>query len=197
MILACTAFDRAFPQVHRTHGAGYNRLMPDRSGDWLTQARRNLEQARDSADAQRQQRAEANAWLVESLRDAAIENAIIREHTIYPYQFNENSAELNELGQRDMRILADYFKENPGDLNVRKASTAHDLYDNRVKKVIAVLTDAGVDMDRVEISDGLPGGDGITGSEATLRFKDKVLQVEQQDKTTTYYTRTQQPQAGE
>jgi len=27
--------------------------MPDRSGDWLTQAGRNLEQARDSADAQR------------------------------------------------------------------------------------------------------------------------------------------------
>ncbi len=35
------------------YGPGYNRLMPDRSADWFTQARRNLEQAQDSADAKR------------------------------------------------------------------------------------------------------------------------------------------------
>jgi hypothetical protein len=144
----------------------------------------------EEAELQKKQRAEANTWLVESFRDAAIENAIVREHTIYPYQFIQNSADMTELGRRDMRVLAEFFRDNPGQLNVRKADTPDELYDKRVKKVVRELADAGVDMDRMDISDGLPGGDGITGSEAVLHFKDKVLQVEQEEKTTTAWTST-------
>ena len=140
-----------------------------------------------------QQRAEVNAWLVESFRDAAIENAIVREHTIYPYQFIQNSVELNELGQRDVRILAEHFKDNPGQLNIRKSDTPAKLYQDRVQKVLSLLVDAGVDKNRIQVGDDLPGGDGITGSEAVLQFKDQVLRVAQEEKTTTAYTTTEQP----
>ena len=102
-----------------------------------------------------------NTYLTNSLRDLAIENAILREHTIYPYQFVENSVELNELGQRDLQILAAHYRQNPGNLNVRRGDLPQEFYRARVKTVIDTLVKADVDADRLRISDDLPGGDGM------------------------------------
>lgn len=46
-------------------------------------------------------------------------------------------------------------------LNVRRGRVVDQLYDARVKAVISFLDDAGVDSERIGISDGFPGGHGM------------------------------------
>lgn len=101
-------------------------------------------------------------YLTESIRVRPIDRAIIAQHTLYPYHFVINSAKLNPLGERDLRVLAEHLKVNPGPLNLCRGKASSDLYQARVKAVVHSLGQAGVDVDRVEIADRLPGGEGMT-----------------------------------
>jgi hypothetical protein len=94
--------------------------------------------------------------------------AVIRQHTIYPYHFAAESATLNELGQRDVAILAGHFANLPADggippatLSVRRGDASPGLYDARVRAVTAELARGGVPNDRVRVADTVPGGDGM------------------------------------
>lgn len=49
----------------------------------------------------RQQRA-FDMWTVDSIQQAAMKNAVIEQHAIYPYDFAPNSAALTELAKRDL-----------------------------------------------------------------------------------------------
>lgn len=102
-----------------------------------------------------------NAELVNALNDTSMRNAIISQHTIFPYHFAENSDKLNELGEHDLSVLAGYFKDNPGPLNVRRNNTTEDIYQARVKFVLNQLKQAGVETSRISVSDGMPGGEGM------------------------------------
>jgi len=113
------------------------------------------------------ERTEMNRWTVNSYYDDMSGNAIIAQHTFYPYHFLANSAELNELGTRQLSILADHYRENPGPLNIRKGAEPASLHQKRVNAVLTLLKDAGVPTDRVISADGLPGGDG-SGSDRVL-----------------------------
>ena len=99
--------------------------------------------------------------LVNSLNNLGVENAIIAQHTLYPYHFVSNAKELNELGQRDLAILIGHFVEHEGTLNIRRQETSPELYEARVTHVMAELKNGGVDTDRMGIADGMPGGDGM------------------------------------
>ncbi len=99
--------------------------------------------------------------LVNTLNNLQVENAIITQHTLYPYHFETDGAGLNDLGQRDLAVLAKHFKEHPGVLNVRKGETGAELYTARVAQVQSRLKEAGVDVSRITISDGMPGGPGM------------------------------------
>ena len=99
--------------------------------------------------------------LVNALNDTAIQNAIVSQHTLYPYHFMENGAELNELGRHDFAVLTKYFMEHPGSLNIRRADVPADLYEARVNMIVEHWTKAGIKMERVRISDGMPGGPGM------------------------------------
>lgn len=114
-----------------------------------------------------------DAKLVESVNNLAIENAIVSQHTLFPYHFVQNSPELNELGQRDLAVLADRFLENAGPLNIRKGSVPAELYEARVNHVVDTLKEAGVEAERITISDGMPGGSGMP-SENVLRILEKA-----------------------
>lgn len=103
-----------------------------------------------------------NSRLLNSYNDIAIQNAIVSQHTLFPYHFVKNGAELNELGQKDLAALTSHFINYPGHLNIRKHNTAEDLYDARVNMVRERLQQAGIAMERISISDGMPGGSGIT-----------------------------------
>ncbi len=102
-----------------------------------------------------------NAKQVNMLNDIAIENAIVTQRTLYPFHFINNSEKLNELGRKDLSILIEHFKEYPGQLNVQQQDTDYSLYQARLAFVFQELQDAGVDMTKVSLVDGMPGGDGM------------------------------------
>ena len=121
-------------------------------------------------------------------RAEAVDNAVIREHTIYPYQFVEGRAELNELGRRDVNVLAEHYGGQGGTLNVRRGDAAQELYMGRCKAVMEALAVAGVDQKRILLADGLPGGDGMSSRQVLI-----ILESEQGKAGEPY---SQQPGAG-
>lgn len=108
-----------------------------------------------------------NRQLIHTYNDIALENAIISQHTLYPYHFVKNGAELNELGKRDLDVLIRHFTKLAGHLNIRKYHLSTELYEARIEFVHQRLLDAGINMDRISISDDMPGGSGIA-SESIL-----------------------------
>lgn len=102
-----------------------------------------------------------NSKLINTYSDIAIQNAIISEHTMFPYHFVKNGAELNELGQRDLAVLTGHFAKNGGHLNIRQLGASADLYEDRVSLVRERLQEAGIEMDRISVSDGMAGGSGM------------------------------------
>ena len=106
-----------------------------------------------------------NAGLITAYNDTAMENAIIVQHSLYPYHFVNNSDQLNELGRRDLSVLAKHFKEYPGRLDISRDGTSGTLYQARLAYVTGQLKKDGVDISKLTISDGLPGGSGMTSSE--------------------------------
>ena len=114
------------------------------------------EDARTAADRRLDQE------LVKTLNNVGVENAILTQHTLYPYHFVLDGAQLNDLGQRDFAVLARHYTEHPGLLNVRLGDgVSPELYKARVAFVTSRLKDAGIDPARVSISDGMPGGSGL------------------------------------
>lgn len=124
-----------------------------------------------------------NAKQVNMLNDIAIENAIVTQHTLYPYHFINNSEQLNELGHRDLSILIEHFKEYPGQLNVQQGHMDYNLYRARLAFVSQELQDAGIDMTKVSIVDGMPGGDGME--------TDEVIEIQEADRESTGTDRLQ------
>ncbi len=108
-----------------------------------------------------------NSRLINTYNDIALENAIISQHTLYPYHFVKDGAELNELGKRDLAVLIRHFIKQAGHLNIRKYNIPAELYEARVESVHKRLQEAGINMDRISISDDMPGGSGIA-SESIL-----------------------------
>lgn len=102
-----------------------------------------------------------DAELVSTLNNIGVENAIITQHTLYPYHFDPDSPELNGLGERDLSVLARHFANKAGTLNVRRGDTPVGLYEARVTNVLEKLKTAGVETSRLSISDGMPGGTGM------------------------------------
>ena len=114
-----------------------------------------------------------NAGLITAYNDTAMENAIIVQHSLYPYHFVNNSEQLNELGRRDLSILAKHFKEYPGELDINRDGISESLYKARLVYVAGQLKKDGIDISKLTISDGLPGGSGMTSGD--------VLQINQAD----------------
>ena len=119
-----------------------------------------------------------NEELVNTINDIAMQNAIISQHTLFPYHFVKNSDKLNELGRFDLTILANHFMENPGHLNIRRNNTPEELYQARVSCILEQLEDMGIEAEQITVSDGMPGGSGM-GSEKVLTI------LERENKKTT------------
>lgn len=102
-----------------------------------------------------------DAGLVSAVRDSAVKNAIITEHTLYPYHFEPGGVELNELGQRDVAVLAEHFGTHTGALGVRRGGAGDALYNARVDAVKRELARDGVTGDAVRVADENPGGSGM------------------------------------
>ena len=123
---------------------------------------------------------ELDRQIVQSVSNCEERNAVLAQHTLYPYHFEINCPTLNELGQRDLAILAEAYLVCPGPLNVRRGQTEDALYRGRVDTVVAALQAKGVEVAKVRVSDGLPGGDGISSPDAANAMRRRVDPVANQ-----------------
>jgi hypothetical protein len=117
-----------------------------------------------------------NRKIVDTYSDLAIQNAIIAQHTLYPYHFVNNGAQLNKLGQRDLSILVQHFQNNPGQLTLQQGGTESLLYQSRAQAVYETLLAGGIPDGKIRITDGMPGGDGITSN--------SIIEILETEKTT-------------
>jgi hypothetical protein len=99
--------------------------------------------------------------LAERPHEAAIERAIVSQHTLFPYHFVPNSPMLNELGVRDLDVLATHYRYNPGRLHVRRGEAPEELYRQRLRNVLNLLESTGVNVESLAVSDGPAGGETI------------------------------------
>ena len=111
------------------------------------------------------------------VHDQAVYNAIVAQHTFFPYHFMANGDALNPLGERDLGALADYYRLHPGDVIVRRGDTPEELYDGRVRQVLQGLSRAGVDTDRVKVSDANLPGRGMPGDRVVKILELKPMKV--------------------
>ena len=111
---------------------------------------------------------EMNEAMIDSYNLRSQDDAIIRQHTIYPYHFVNNSAELNALGRREVYVLAHHFRNNPGPLNLHQGDANAPLYQARIKTVMDSMVNAGVASDRLVITDVMPGGDGLSSDQVVI-----------------------------
>ncbi len=123
-----------------------------------------------STDTIDEHRHALNIWLHNSIRDEAIRNAIISQRTLFPYHFVPDSAALNDLGKSELKVLAAHFSTNSGQISVGRGETPEPLYLARLKDVAERLREFGVDLERLKISDVLPGGDGMSSERVVEIF---------------------------
>ncbi|MHC4637533.1 MAG: hypothetical protein ACYTBV_08530 [Planctomycetota bacterium] len=110
-----------------------------------------------------------NSELVNSYNNIAVHNAVITQHTLFPYHFVKNGADLNELGSSDLKVLTGHFLKYPGRLNIRRGDTPENLYQARTDLVLEKMLEAGLESDKVRISDDMPGGPGM--------YSEKILTI--------------------
>lgn len=122
------------------------------------------------ASAYRDQR-EFDVFAIESVQEAAMKNAILEQHALFPYHFVPGSATLTEVGQRDLSFLTDNYKTNPGPLALIKGDTPDELYSLRKNAVATALQQAG--LASIAITDGPVGGRGMTGQAAVIARRAK------------------------
>lgn len=109
-----------------------------------------------------------NEALLDGYNLEAMDNAVIRQHTLYAYHFVQHSANLNALGQREASVLAHHYKKNPGPVNLNRGEETDAIYQARVQTLRDWLINGGVDASRITIAEGLPGGDGLSADHVVI-----------------------------
>lgn len=117
-----------------------------------------------------------NAWAVESVTDGAINQAIIAQGTLFPYHFDPRAETLNHLGKHDLAVLAEYYREHPGQLSLPRGSLSDGLYERRVATVATALAQSGVQKDRISIANALPGGSGMPSERVVVILENEATQ---------------------
>jgi len=117
-------------------------------------------------------RGRSAAWAGDAFRNASLNQAILTQRTLYPYHFETGSPGLNDLGRRDLGVLAAHTGAGPLEINVRRGATSPALYEARVKHVLEALAAAGAAS--ATVRDGLPGGEGLSSERVIVILKEKM-----------------------
>lgn len=88
------------------------------------------------------------------------------QRAIFEYHFRPHSAELTSLGRKVVLVLADSLERDGGRISVQRGSASKDIYAARIILVRENLRAGGVDIERIVIEDGTPGGAGTTSRNA-------------------------------
>ena len=102
--------------------------------------------------------------------------AVLRQHTIFDYQFVSGSASLTTLGSRDLGYLAEAMRLEGGTIAVRRGHADERLYAARLDSVRRALALRGIGQDRVALVDGLAGGRGVESGEALI-IREQVRKI--------------------
>lgn len=105
--------------------------------------------------------------------DDQVAQGVIRQHTLFDWQFESGSAKLTALGRRDVKILAGAMRDGGGSISVRRGSADDRLYTARRDAVRKALVAEGIPADRVSLDDAGPGGPGATTSDA-LQIRERI-----------------------
>jgi hypothetical protein len=107
--------------------------------------------------------------IVHAVRNSGVKAAILSQHTLFPYHFQTDGEALNELGERDLSVLASHLRAHPGQINIPRDGVEAAIYDARVRHVQDALRARGVDAEKVRIVDAAGVTAGSTPSEDILR----------------------------
>jgi hypothetical protein len=126
----------------------------------------------------------ANEQIVRTLFDQDVRNAIVAERTVYPYHFDPDHSSLNELGERQVEVLAPAHRGPRVRISVLRGDADAALYDARVQAVRQRLVASGRDPATLTITEDAPGGRGIS-SKSVVEF---MQQRENGDSASGEYT---------
>ena len=115
--------------------------------------------------------AEYNTLLVRAALAENVYSATAVERTVYPKDFLPNSSVLNDLGTRRVEALAQVCKGATGRLTIVRGDEGDEIYAARIATVKQRLADAGVDLNRMAVGGGNPGGSGESSEKADLVHK--------------------------
>ncbi len=107
--------------------------------------------------------------IVNAVRNSGVKAAILSQHTLFPYHFQTDGDMLNELGERDLAVLAFHLRTHAGQINIPRDGVDAAIYDARVRSVRESLRARGVDADKVRIVDVAGVTAGSTPSEEVIR----------------------------
>jgi hypothetical protein len=111
-------------------------------------------------------RAERNAHL-----STMVDNAILSDMSLADIHFIPHTAEISGVGEARLARMAKLLNTYGGTVRYETQLTDEDMIALRLDHVREYLALTGCDMKRVEVTTGLPGGQGMWGDEATRKLK--------------------------
>ena len=104
-----------------------------------------------------------NTMMVRAALEQDTRNAVAAERIIYSYHFHPATASLNELGERQVQVLAETLRDQPeARVSVVQGEAGDELYKRRLETVRARFAEAGADANRLHVGPGVPGGPGVS-----------------------------------
>ena len=108
-----------------------------------------------------------NQLMVASILERQIVAGAKRDGSVYDFHFESGGATLTDLGRRRLAILTDQPGGGAVVVRLQMGDASEELHQARKSAVREYVESLGGPMDKFEIVDQHPGGDGI-GSEAIL-----------------------------
>lgn len=115
---------------------------------------------------QPQQSQQFNGWAVREAFNREVRQAVLIQQTLFEHHFQPGSRQLSELGMEDVRVLAEHYKVNEGQLSIRTGRANANLYRDRIEQVAQAMKELGVSRERIQFVNRPALGDGVTSLDA-------------------------------
>jgi len=111
---------------------------------------------------------EADRRFVREPFEDQMRQGVLRQRSLGARHFRIDSAELSDLGRRDLAILAEGMRDEGGRISVARAGVDETLYAARLARVRTALASDGIAPERIELGDGPAGGTGTFTADALV-----------------------------
>jgi hypothetical protein len=105
------------------------------------------------------------------------EGAILRGGAVYPYHFELNSSELNELGAYEVGVMARSGAHRALNVHLARGDASDTLYQARMNVLRDALIDGGADANMLAINDTRPGGEGMSSERVRFNAEREAAQM--------------------